>query len=541
MGGDTNMDIRTQAVQTRSGLEGAVADKQYGRGLYRNAVSYFGLLIVVLNAALIALSMLASLTISQPSPYLGIFTYLLFPGFLVLGLLVVVAGMHREGRRRRRLKTQDALPFPRLDLNDPQQRRRFGYVLVVGTLLAILLALTGYKGFLFTESVTFCGKTCHTVMRPEYTAYGFSPHARVACVDCHVGEGAGWYVKSKLSGARQVLAVTFHTYQKPIPVPIRDLRPARETCEQCHWPQKFYGAKLLQLPHFRYNESNSAEQITLMVRTGGGTRTLGQNAGIHWHMIIDNTVTFSALDAQLQDIPWVSVRHSDGSATEYAMLGVDVSPSKRATMRTRAMDCMDCHNRPTHGFPPPDGAIDTALYSNLLPTSLPWIKKVLVEALIHPYPSVEAAHDGIHKAVFDYYQSHYPRVFRDGAADLSRAAQVAASVYDRGVFPEMRVDWKTYPENIGHRNWPGCFRCHDGRHVSKQGRVLTMNCDVCHTQPQRGPLASLGTVPSTIEPDWHPWDLSAKHLTIDAHKNVLCSACHQAGAMPRKECSDCHK
>lgn len=387
--------------------------------------------------------------------------------------------------------------------------------------------------------MTFCGKTCHTVMQPEFTAYSYSPHARVTCVECHVGAGAGWYVKSKLSGARQVFAVAFKTYERPIPVPIKDLRPARETCEHCHWPEKFYGSKLLQIPHFRYDEQNTAEQISLTVKTGGGNRQLGFNAGIHWHMILDNKVTLGATDEHLQHIPWIEVKRADGSIVEYT--APEYEPAKNGELRKRTMDCMDCHNRPTHGFQPPDSAIDKAMYSNLIARDLPWIKRTAMEALIGTYPDAETARAEILRKLTDFYKQRYPQVAEQRAADIRKAADVAGGIWERNVFPKMNVDWKTYPDNIGHRNWPGCFRCHDGRHKTKEGKVLTMECSTCHTKPERGPLGGLGDVPTSSEPDWHPWDLAAKHLAIEAHKNVLCSACHQAGLLPRRECKDCHK
>jgi hypothetical protein len=516
-----------------------VANKP-SQGLYRNTLSYFGGLIVFGNAILIAFAMIAELSLKQPSPYVGIFTYMIFPGFLTFGAALLLYGMRRESLRRRRARSEEALPYPKLDLNDPKQRKRLGYVLVGGGLLWILLAFTGYNAFLFTESVTFCGALCHPVMKPEYTAYKYSPHARVRCVDCHVGEGASWYVKSKFSGVRQVLAVTLGTYKRPIPTPVENLRPARETCEQCHWPQKFYGAQLQQRPHFRYDEANTAEQISLLIKTGGGTSDLGQRAGIHWHMIIDAAVTFAALDKKQQEIPWTRVKRIDGTVDEYWGESPPVTPEKLATLEKRSMDCMDCHNRPTHAFEPPDFAMDKALASGLVARDLPWIKKVAVEALVRPYPNQQAAHEGIRREILEHYRSHNPELARARSKDLDKAAEVAIGAYDRAVFPEMRVDWKTYPSNIGHRNWPGCFRCHDGRHKTREGKVLSGECTLCHTMPQRGPLAPLGNVMPTATEDWHPWDL-AKHLSIKAHGNTLCHTCHSAGYIPRKECGECHK
>jgi hypothetical protein len=505
------------------------------RGLYHNAVSYFGGLVVAGSALLIVFSLALQLIRRQASPYLGIFTFIVFPAFLTLGLVIALYGMRRESVRRRRLGPEAPPAYPAMDLNDPAQRRRFSYVTLIGFSLFVLLAVVGYNAFNFTESVTFCGRICHTVMQPEYTAYLASPHARVRCVDCHVGSGASWFVKSKLSGLYQVYAVTFDVYPRPIPVPIKNLRPARETCEECHWPQKFYGAQLIQNPHFRYDERNTAEQISLLVKTGGGSPELGQNAGIHWHMIIENKVTFAALDEQQQQIPWISVVGRGGQRHTYFSKTFGISEEKAAGLAKHVMDCMDCHNRPTHIFQVPDGAIDKALAYGLISPTLPWIKEVAVDALVKEYPDRAAAAAGLREAILSFYAAKYPAIRQSHSTELEQVAKRVTDIYDRSVFPKMKVNWKTYASNIGHRNSPGCFRCHDGNHFNEEGKVLTRDCTTCHTMPQRGPLSPIGTeMPASTE-SWHPWELKGKHAVI------LCSRCHAAGYRPPSSCAECHK
>ena len=504
------------------------------QALYRNPLSYFGGLVVAGSVALIVVTVIL-MTVLGGSPYFGIFAFLVLPMVVVLGVLIFLLGMRRESARRRRLGGGEAPPYPRVDLNDPIQRRRFGWASVGAFLLLILLAVVWYHGFLFTESVTFCGRICHTVMEPEYTAYQYSPHARVSCVECHVVAGAGWYVKSKLSGVRQVFAVLLHTYETPIPVPIKDLRPARETCEECHWPQKFYGAQLIRNPHFRYDEANSAEQITFLVKTGGGSPKLGENAGIHFHMIIENQVTYAAADEKLQQIPWVSVRHGDGSVSEYVSTESGLTGEALAALPRRVMDCMDCHNRPTHIYPPPEGAVDVAMSSGLISPALPWIKKVAVDALVRDYPDRDAAAKGIREEITGFYASTYPATAASDAKAIAQACEAVAAIYSRSVFPKMKVNWRSYASNIGHRNWPGCFRCHDGKHATRDGRVLTTECTVCHTMPQRGTLAPIGAAVPTSSENWHPWELKGKHATI------LCNRCHAAGYRPPTDCAECHK
>jgi len=503
--------------------------------LYRNPISYFGGLVLAGSVGLIVVTIVLMTVLGGGSPYFGIVAFLVLPMGIVVGLLVFLFGMRRESLRRRRLGTTEAPPYPRVDLNDPLQRRRFSRAAVGAVLLLILLAVVGYHGFLFTESVTFCGKTCHTVMEPEFTAYQASPHARVMCVECHVGAGAGWYVKSKLSGVRQVFAVLFHSYETPIPVPIKNLRPARETCEECHWPQKFYGAQLIRNPHFRYDEANTAEQITFLVKTGGGSPKLGQNAGIHFHMLIENQVTFAASDEKLQHIPWVSVRRLDGTVEEYHSTEEPLPAEELAKLPKRVMDCMDCHNRPTHIYPAPEGAVDVAMSSGLISPALPWIKKVAVDALVAEYPDREAAAKGIREEITAFYAAKYPQVATASERDITQACDTVTAIYGRSVFPKMKVNWQSYASNIGHRNWPGCFRCHDGKHVTASGKKLTTECSTCHTMPQRGPLAPIGASVPTSAENWHPWELKGKHATM------LCNRCHAAGYRPPTECAECHK
>jgi hypothetical protein len=508
--------------------------KNPARSLYRNTMSYLGGLIVAASVLLIVFSLVLQFVMKQASPYLGIFTFLVFPGVLVFGFLIVLVGMLRESRRRRRTGAVTSA-YPSIDLNDPRQRRRFNRLLGVAFSLFFLLAFVAYHSFLFTESVTFCGRVCHKVMEPEYTAYLASPHARVRCVDCHVGAGAGWYVKSKLAGLRQVWAVTFHNYPTPIPVPVKSLRPARETCEECHWPQKFYGAQLIQNPHFRYDEANTAEQVSLLVKTGGGSPKLGLSAGIHWHMIIDNTTRFIALDRQLEDIPWVSVTNRNGKTTTYFSTESKLSEAEVMKHPMHVMDCMDCHNRPTHIFQPPEGAMDRALAQGLISPSLPWIKKVGVDALVKNYPDRESAHAGIRADILGFYAKNYPAISSSHAAELDDVVNRVTDMYDRSVFPAMKVNWNTYASNIGHRNWPGCFRCHDGKHATEDGKVLTNKCTTCHTMPQRGPLTALGSAMPASTESWHPWVLKGKHATM------LCNRCHAAGYRPPTTCAGCHK
>src|SRR5512143_2781500 len=410
-----------------------MADEEAPRrgGLYRNAVSLVGAIISGGSILLIIFALALELSAKQPSPYIGIFTYMVFPTFLAIGAAVFLYGMRHESMRRRRVGSEDALPYPLVDLNIPRHRKRFIYITLGGTFLSVFMAFVTYNAFLYSESVSFCGTLCHTVMEPEHAAYLASPHARVRCVACHVGHGASWYVKAKISGLRQVLAVITKSYPTPIPTPIENLRPARETCEERHWPAKFFGTPLMQIPHFRYNEKNTPEQISIGVKTGGGSDVLGGTAGIHWHMIIANKVFYVATDRQKQEIPWVEVQHGDGRVEEYTSLDYKGTKEQLAALSREDMDCMDCHNRPTHTFTPPAAAVDRAMTTGLIPRTLPWAKKVVVDALVREYPAGGKAHEGMKAEITGFYKEKYADVFKARAVDVEKAVVNAIGIYDR--------------------------------------------------------------------------------------------------------------
>ena len=414
-------------------------------------------------------------------PYTGIIAFLILPAIFVLGLLLIPLGIWRKFRQE---KFSGQLPeeYPRIDLRDPKLRETLSFVVVMsGVNLALLLTAT-YRGVHYMDSAQFCGLTCHSVMQPEYTAYQNTPHARVACVDCHVGPGAPWSVRSKLSGVYQVVSVTFNLYPRPIPTPIEDLRPSRETCEQCHWPLKFGADKLVVKSRFAEDETNSATKTVLLMRTGGLdplTRRPRGNHGVHLEPGAE--IYYLATDAQRQEIPYVRYQRPNGEVIEYvAEAAAKTAAEWRNSGPLRLMDCMDCHNRPTHTFQLPGPALDEALAAGLLDRSLPYLKKQALEILEADYGWHAEAARQIPIRLRDFYRTHYPETFANQQAAIEAAANVLVSLYTRNVFPEMKVFWGTYPNNLGHDPFPGCFRCHDGTHTSAEGRTIPADCNTCH-------------------------------------------------------------
>jgi NapC/NirT cytochrome c family, N-terminal region len=323
------------------------------------------------------------------------------------------------------------------------------------------------------ESVAFCGTACHTVMQPEYTAYQRSPHSRVACADCHIGAGADWFVKSKISGSWQLIAVTFKLYPTPIPTPVHNLRPARDTCEQCHWPTKFAGDKLRVRPHFAEDEQNSPLHNVLLLKVGGEHgRT---SSGIHWH--VDPGVKIRYLsDPSRETIYDVELTSPDGTKKVYKTK--DAAP---AGSEWRSMDCVDCHNRPSHMYRAPQNEIDVALDAGTIDKTLPYIKREGLRAVQVEYPSHEAAREGIARDIADFYAKNYPEVAAQNKDAVAAAGKALGDIYAWNVFPAMKVTWGTYPNHIGHKESPGCFRCHDRKHKTEDGDKISKDCDTCHT------------------------------------------------------------
>jgi NapC/NirT cytochrome c family, N-terminal region len=508
--------------------------------LLRNYISLVGAAIVIASLVSVTLLFLIEITSNGENPYLGILTYIIFPSILMFGLLIVAVGLVRERRRRSRAAPEDVLAYPRLDLNDPKARRAFFTFLLVTFLFVSASGFGSYRAYEYTDSVNFCGQTCHTVMKPEFTAYQAGAHARVGCVGCHVGPGAGWYVRSKLSGAYQLYSVTFNKYPRPITTPVHNLRPAQETCEQCHWPEKFFGGQLKVINRYAYDEQNTLRQRRMLINVGGGSPSTGLVTGIHWHMNIANEITYISTDDHRQVIPWVRIKDRQGNVTEYYDRNRPLAPEKMATANKRKMDCVDCHNRPAHVYLPPDSAVDQAFAAGRLDTSLPFLKRQAVEVLSKPYASTPEAVSSIASGLNDFYRINYADLYIQKQSSIQGAVSEIQRIFQTYFFPEMKTDWQTHPNNIGHLYFSGCFRCHDGEHVSKDGKVITNNCNVCHTvlYDSVSPAASV-----KMGPFQHPVDLGA----LADHK---CEFCHKAnkpfqhpinlGDISMFQCVECH-
>ncbi|MFC1987553.1 cytochrome c3 family protein [Chloroflexota bacterium] len=364
-----------------------------------------------------------------------------------------------------------------------EQRRRHRnkllFLMIAGAIGIMLLVIGGYQLVEFSDSTAFCGRLCHQVMYPEYTAYQASPHSRVLCSDCHVGSGASYLVKSKLSGIPLIFSTIAGTYDRPITTPVRNLRPARETCEQCHRPERFAGDIVRVHTTYATDEQNTETVDTRVLRVGGGEPEVARD--IHWHIVAN--VWYLPLDDERQQIAWVGVENTNGEITEY---GNPSQPPELSQQRIedekRLMDCIDCHNRATHIFSSPSDLIDIALLQGKIDNNLPFIKREGLKALDQPGPSLEEAYTKV-EALADFYRTSYPQIYQENEAAIGAAIAELKTVAQLTTFPYMKVTWNTYLDNLSHQESPGCFRCHgklEATSGDQEGTTIDADCNLCH-------------------------------------------------------------
>lgn len=473
------------------------------KGLLKNWLSLIGVVIMAGSVFSCLFLFATELFLSRSNPYMGILVYILAPIFFFLGLGLMIAGLWVQRRQK-----PGALSLV-VDLSRPRDRKLLG-IFIAGALVFLLCSAIGsYQTYEYTDSVIFCGTACHVPMKPEYTTYLQSPHARVACVECHVGPGANWYVRSKLNGVHQLFDVVLNTIPRPIETPLGNLRPARETCEQCHWPQRFIGDIDRTDYHYLSDVSNTPFAVRLELKVGGGQLN-GTMSGIHWHVSRDFKVQYLATDQQRQKIPWVSVTDTrTGKVTIFKEAGFHDDP---ANYSIRTMDCLDCHTRPSHRFLSPDEAVDEAITADLLDPSVPWVKSNVVAVLVQPYQTTDEARQKIAAGL----RADYPKL-----AGVDEVIAEAQRIYQANFFPEMKTDWRVHPDNIGHKISAGCFRCHDGNHVTADGKqVISASCNLCHIILAQGSGKQLEQLNAAGDDFYH----------IDSvYTDPSCAMCHTGG------------
>jgi hypothetical protein len=401
------------------------------------------------------------------NPYIGLLTFFAIPAVFFAGLALIPIGI-ALGRRK-----------VTGELNAVADRkaawRRAGIFFAVMTVANLIIGsqLT-YRAVEHMETVQFCGQSCH-VMKPEFTAHLLPPHQAVACASCHIAPGATGFVKAKMAGTRQLIGVTFNSFPRPIESALESNRlvASADTCEQCHTRERVVGPRLRRITEFKDDETNTRLETILLMRVGGGNA-----GGIHGaHMGPGVHIRYAAADKKRQTIPWVEYT-AQGAARTYLASGT--KPESVAALPTFEMQCVDCHNRAAHSFQLPERAVDQAMARGEISAALPFVKKTAVELLKATYTSEDDAAQKIAQGMNSFYQHKYADVWAKSANDVQLAAQALVAIYRNNVFPDLKVTWGTYPNNLGHMDDPGCFRCHDDSHATPEKKTITQDCSTCH-------------------------------------------------------------
>ena len=486
-----------------------------------NLLSMIGFLFTLLGIAGIFGFFLLDLFAKESLAYQGI-AYVSFFVLIVIGFLIYAFGYFRE--KKRRASGKEPSLSGKILTQKPIIALFFSMALVVAA--TIVVGTSSYKVYEYTESNEFCGTLCHSVMNPEYITYHNSSHARVDCVACHIGSGAGWYVKSKLSGVRQLFATIMESYPKPILTPIHNLRPARETCEECHWPDKFIGQKDSLYTYYLSDEENTPFKLRMTLKIGGQRSHYNKSGtGIHYHMQTNSKVEYIATDYRRQKIAWVRSTKPDGTIVIYNDSDEPLKAEEVKQENIRQMDCMDCHNRPAHKYPTPMDTVNLAIDDGTIPKEVPAIKLQAVTVMDHEYTNSEEAKKSIRSSLEKYYKKEFSEFIEEQPELLEKAILGTQKIYARTIFPEMKAKWSAYPDNIGHKDWPGCFRCHNDVLESEEDEQnIDTTCNICHSILAQGEdVDKINASFNTGLDFMHPWD--DEPMSEYTH----CADCHTGG------------
>jgi hypothetical protein len=454
------------------------------------------------------------------NPYRAIITWIGIPFIITIGAVLTLIGAVRVARQARK-RGEKMRFFLRIEPSNPKYMRNLWLFLGSTAVLLILVVYSGIRAYEATESVSFCGEACHEVMGPQNTTYLASAHARVPCVECHIGPGRSFWVRSKIDGLRQVWRTLTNSFERPIPTPVKALRPAQETCEHCHWPEQFYGQQLTNRTYYRTDEANSPWTISLLVNVGGGNPRTGALEGIHWHMVSGNTIEYIATDRERQDIPWVRVTDLDGNVTVYSDPESQIAP-ETPDIEVRTFDCIDCHNRPSHHFLPPATAMNLEMTRGAISPSLPFIRKTGLDLLNAQYETREEANAAIVAGIDEFYRTQYPDRYDALKPTIDQAAQTLLTIYNDNFFPEMKTDYRERIDDLSHFVNEGCFRCHGTDLQSESGETITAECESCHAVVAQGPSADLADLEQDINglEFQHPVEIGG------VWQNIQCTQCH---------------
>jgi nitrate/TMAO reductase-like tetraheme cytochrome c subunit len=460
--------------------------------MWRTPLGLIGVATTTVSIVLMMIGLALDLLGLVDNPYFAALCYMILPGFMILGLLIIPLACYVHSRHWLKDSLGAELTDRALciDLSNAKHRKYMIGFLALTVMNFSILVIIGYEGYHFTDSPYFCGKLCHKVMEPEYTAYSRSAHAKIRCVECHIGPGVSWFVKAKISGLRQVVAVMTDDFSRPIPSPVEHLRPARDTCEQCHWPEKFHGKKVKTFTYFSNDNQETPEIQEIALHIGGRNPKTDAFEGIHWHVSNNVKVEYQPLNQKRTAIGAVKVTNPDGVTEEFLIDGAEEGKAEGAAGEGewRTMDCIDCHNRPTHVYDRLEERVDFGLLSRRIEPGLAGIREDSIAVLKKEYTSREQAQEQMIKTLIELQAERNGNAYAEEKGELLvKAGQFLLETYMNNIWPAMKITWGTYRQHLGHQDEAdgyGCFRCHDDEHRTKVGKTIRQDCDLCHDEPQ---------------------------------------------------------
>lgn len=425
------------------------------------------------------LGLIAHATGMVKNSYAVIITIILFPLGMLFGLLLIPLAVYM-GRRKMFTGSLVKEGF-KIDLGNDLHRKVLLLVLVLSVINISLFATVAYHGYTFMDTPGFCGAVCHTVMGPEYTAYKRSPHANVACVECHIGPGIGGFLKAKFSGLRQLKETLTGNYRRPVPIPVEGLPSAADTCEKCHSREIFLRNKTFV--SFSDEKQEKPERQNILLYLGGRDPVTEVPKGIHWHTGYDIRIDYQPLNENRTKIGDVKLTGTDGTVKVFTK----GSKGKNTPLPWRRMDCIDCHSRPTHAFDNLMERIDFGLDSKKIHPEIPGIRQDSLTILRKPYASREEAAGHIVEDLKKLQEKRNGAEFiLSNIKAISDSGEFLKKQYLGNIWPEMKITWGTYKNHIGHRyakEGYGCYRCHDDEHATESGETISQDCGLCHKEP----------------------------------------------------------
>ena len=500
---------------------GPITDDRELRSLYRHPLAAVGGALIAAGAFAFVVLSAVDIASDVENPYRSLVTFVGAPAIFTFGIVLFLIAARIQVRKARRLG-EDIHFVLRVQPSDPRYMRNLWVFLGLTFFFVIIVGWSGFKAYEATDSVSFCGESCH-VMDPQNVTYANGPHARVPCVDCHIGPGGSFWVKSKIDGIRQLVATATNSFDRPIHTPVESLRPAQQTCEGCHWPEQFFGQKLTNRTYYRTDEANSPWTISLLVNVGGGNPRTGDLEGIHWHMLSAKDVEYIASDEDRQEIPWVRVTDLEtGSVTTYTDADAEFPDPADPETEVRLFDCMDCHNRPSHSFQPPATAMNLEISRGAISQDLPFVRSIGLGLLNADYETTDQAVNSIEVGMAGFYADRYPDQAGVLSAKIAEATEALQRVYENNFFPEYNTDYRARVNNLSHFVNDGCFRCHSSNLQTETGATISADCESCHTIVAQGPTDDL----ATLEDDLAGFKFEHPVEIGGVWETVKCTQCH---------------